>query len=213
MKKLAIIGSGGFAKELLDLAIDQGYEQICFLERNPKDRASLLGFPILPESAIPTLTDTMYAIGVADPKIRKRIYETYPELVYPNLIHSQSSLGYGIREMLEQSKGVVVAAGARITNSCRFGHFIIVSFNSTIGHDCILDNYVSVMPGVNISGCIHLKQGAFVGTNATILPGKSPEQLKYLGENSVIGAGAVVVKHTQQDKTYIGAPAKELRRD
>ncbi|MDT1893321.1 sugar O-acyltransferase, partial [Acinetobacter baumannii] len=25
MKKLAIIGSGGFAKELLDLAIDQGY--------------------------------------------------------------------------------------------------------------------------------------------------------------------------------------------
>ncbi|WP_278491464.1 sugar O-acyltransferase [Acinetobacter gyllenbergii] len=213
MKKLAIIGSGGFAKELLDLAIDQGYEQICFLERNPKDRDSVLGFPILPESAIPTLTDTMYAIGVADPKIRKRIYETYPELIYPNLIHSQSSLGYGIREMLEQSKGVVVAAGARITNSCRFGHFIIVSFNSTIGHDCILENYVSVMPGVNISGCIHLKQGAFVGTNATILPGKSPEQLKYLGENSVIGAGAVVVKHTQQDKTYIGAPAKELRRD
>ncbi|MDT1913907.1 sugar O-acyltransferase, partial [Acinetobacter baumannii] len=30
MKKLAIIGSGGFAKELLDLAIDQGYHQICF---------------------------------------------------------------------------------------------------------------------------------------------------------------------------------------
>ena len=213
MKKLAIIGSGGFAKELLDLAIDQGYHQICFLERNPKDGDTLLGFPICPESLISTLTDTVYVIGVADPKIRKRIYETYPDLTYPNLIHSQASLGYGIREALEQSKGIVIAAGARITNSCRFGHFIIVSFNSTIGHDCILENYVSVMPGVNVSGCIHLKQGTYIGTNAAILPGQSPKQLKYLGENSVIGAGAVVVKHTEPNTTYIGAPAKELSRD
>jgi acetyltransferase-like isoleucine patch superfamily enzyme len=108
---------------------------------------------------------------------------------------------------------VVIAAGARITNSCRFGHFIIVSFNSTIGHDCILENYVSVMPGVNVSGCIHLQQGTYIGTNAAILPGKSPEQLKYLGENSVIGAGAVVVKHAAPEKVYIGSPAKELSRD
>ncbi|KCY89396.1 sugar O-acyltransferase, sialic acid O-acetyltransferase NeuD family domain protein, partial [Acinetobacter baumannii 25691_8] len=46
-----------------------------------------------------------------------------------------------------------------------------------------------------------------------ILPGKSPEQLKYLGENSVIGSGAVVVKHTEPNKVYIGSPAKELSRD
>lgn len=72
MKKLAIFGSGGFAKELVDLAIDQGYRHI-FLERNAKDGDTLLGFPILPESAISTLTDTVYAIGVADPKIRKNI--------------------------------------------------------------------------------------------------------------------------------------------
>lgn len=213
MKKLAIIGSGGFAKELLDLAIDQGYHQICFLERNAKDGDALLGFPILAESVIPTLTDTVYAIGVADPKIRKRIYETYPDLTYPNLIHSQASLGYGIRELLEDSKGIVIAAGARITNSCRFGNFIIVSFNSTIGHDCILENYVSIMPSANISGCVHLMQGTYVGTNVAVLPGKNPEQLKCLGENSVIGAGAVVVKHTEPNKVYIGSPAKELRRD
>ena len=48
MKKLAIFGSGGFAKELVDLAIDQGYRHIFFLERNAKDDDTLLGFPILP---------------------------------------------------------------------------------------------------------------------------------------------------------------------
>jgi hypothetical protein len=211
MKKLAIFGSGGFAKELVDLAIDQGYRDM-FLERSAKDGDTLLGFSILPESAIPTLTDTVYAIGVADPKIRKRIYEAYPDLPYPNLIHSQSSLGYGIRELLEHSKGVVIAAGARITNSCRFGHFIIVSFNSTIGHDCILENYVSVMPGANVSGCIHLKQDLH-WNKCCYFARQKPRAIEIFSENSVIGAGAVVVKHTEPNKVYIGSPAKELSRD
>ena len=212
MKKLAIFGTGGFAKELLDLALDQGYSEIYFLEKDIKENQKLFGFSVLPERDLSKLIDTDFAIGIADPKIRKRIYEIYPDLPYPSLVHSQASLGYGVSEMLEQSKGVVIAAGARITNSCQFGDFVIVSFNSTIGHDCKLDSYVSIMPGVNVSGCIHLKQGTYIGTNAAILPGKSPEQLKYLGENSVIGAGAVVVKHTEPDKVYIGSPAKELKK-
>ena len=45
MKKLAIFGSGGFAKELVDLAIDQGYRHIFFLERNAKDGDTYLVFP------------------------------------------------------------------------------------------------------------------------------------------------------------------------
>ncbi|MBE9400365.1 sugar O-acyltransferase [Acinetobacter albensis] len=210
MKKLAIIGTGGFAKELLDLAIDQGYHHICFLERNPKDGDTLLGFPILPESVIPTLTDTVYVIGVADPKVRKRIYEAYPDLLYPNLVHSQASLGYGIQEILEQSRGVIIAAGARITNSCLLGHFIIVSFNSTIGHDCKLDSYVSIMPGGNVSGCVQLETGVYIGTNATVLPGNL-DKPRILGEYSIIGAGAVVLKNTLAFTTYIGTPAKELK--
>lgn len=210
MKKLAIFGSGGFAKELVDLAIDQGYHHIYFLERNAKDGDTLLGFPILSESVIPTLIDTVYVIGVADPAIRKSIYEAYPDLSYPNLIHSQASLGHGVQELLEHCKGVVVAAGARITNSCRFGHFIIVSFNSTIGHDCVLENYVSVMPGANISGCVYLKTGVYIGTNAAILPG-CVDKLKILGEYSVVGAGSVVVKSVAEGIVVVGIPAKELR--
>lgn len=213
MKKLAIFGTSGFAKELLDLAIDQGYQDIFFLEKQQGPQKTLLGFPVLPESLIPSFKDTVYAIGVADPKIRKKIYDTYSYLTYPNLVHSQASLGYKTAIMLEQSKGTIIAAGARITNSCQFGDFICVSFNSTIGHDCILDNYVSVMPGANVSGCVHIQQGTYIGTNAAILPGKNPDCLKILGENSVIGAGAIVRENTLPNKTYVGIPAKELNRD
>lgn len=211
MKKLAIFGTGGFAKELLDLALDQGYSEIYFLEKDIKENQKLFGFSVLPERDLSKLIDTDFAIGIADPKIRKRIYGIYSDLSYPNLVHSQATLGYGISEMLEQSKGVVIAAGARVTNSCHFGDFIIVNFNSTIGHDCKLDSYVSIMPGVNVSGCVQLKTGVYIGTNATILPG-SLDTPKILGEYSVVGAGAIVLKATLADRTYIGAPAKELKK-
>ena len=211
MKKIAIFGTGGHAKELLDLVWDQGYRNVCFLEKDVQNQHTLLDFPILSESALAEFEDTDFAIGVADPVIREKIYNLYPHLHYPNLVHSQASLGYGVLDQLMHCKGIVVAAGARITNSCEFGNFIIVSFNSTIGHDCTLDDFVSVMPSANISGCIHLQSGVYIGTNATILPGKSPQALKTLAHSSIIGAGAVVLKDTIPKAVYIGMPAREKK--
>ncbi|WP_166169756.1 sugar O-acyltransferase [Acinetobacter sp. SA01] len=213
MKKLAIFGTGGFAKELLDLALDQGYTDICFLEKEVEQNQTLLGFPVFLESEIVGVSNIDFTIGVAAPKIRQKIYEFYPHLNFPNLIHSQATLGFGIREQLHHSKGVIIAAGARVTNSCSFGDFVVVSFNCTIGHDCKLNSYVSIMPGVNLSGCIHVGTGVYIGTNAAILPGKGPLELKKLGEYSIIGAGAVVSKNTLVHTTYVGAPAKELKRN
>lgn len=214
MKKLIIFGTNGFAKEILDLALDQGYQDFFFLEKDQGvQEQTLLGFPIFPESHIQNFIDFDFAIGVAEPKIRKKIFELYPYLNFPNLIHSQATLGFCIKKQISESKGIIVAAGARVTNSSQIGNFVIISFNSTIGHDCILNDYVSIMPGVNISGCIHLKEGAYVGTNATILPGKAPEDLKKIGENSIIGAGALVLGDIAPNKIFIGSPAKELNRD
>ncbi|XXO90339.1 sugar O-acyltransferase [Acinetobacter baumannii] len=175
MKKLAIFGSGGFAKELVDLAYDQGYQEYIFLRNDMLSKNGVLGFPIQNESSIPELCKSGYkfAIAVGSGVIREKIFEAYPDLPYPNLIHSIITYGYGIQEEFANIKGLIIAAGARITNSCRFGHFIIVSFNSTIGHDCILENFLSVMPGVNVSGNVHLASKTYIGTDATILPGKS----------------------------------------
>lgn len=211
MKKLAIFGASGHAKELLDLALDQGYSDICFLELNVQDNQKLMGFPVILESELYNFEHTDFAIGIAEPKIRKKIYELYPDLHYPNLVHSQASLGYGIFSEIEKWKGIIVGAGARITNSTQFNNFVIVSFNSTVGHDCLLGAFVSIMPGVNISGCVHFKTGVYVGTNAAVLPG-CLNKSKVLGDYSVIGAGSVVSKDTLAHTTYIGAPAKEFKK-
>lgn len=214
MKRLAIFGTGGLAKEVLDLALDQGYTEIVFLSQEICEQTTIFEYPIEKEDVFfqSDIQNYDFVIAVAEPKIRKKIFNKYDTLAYPNLVHSQATLGYQVREVLNNSYGNIIAAGARLTNSIYMGNFNIVSFNSTVGHDCILDSFVSIMPGVNISGCVHLREGVYVGTNATVLPGKSCSELYILGQYSVVGAGSVVLNGTQEYSTYVGVPARELNK-
>lgn len=50
-----------------------------------------------------------------------------------------------------------------------------------------------------------IKKGASIGSNVTILPGIT------IGENSVVGAGAVVTKNVPDNAIVIGNPAKVLK--
>lgn len=49
----------------------------------------------------------------------------------------------------------------------------------------------------------HIKKGASIGANATILPGIT------IGKNAMIGAGAVVTQDVPDNTTVIGIAAKE----
>lgn len=214
MKRLAIFGTGGLAKEVLDLALDQGYTEIVFLSQNMCDKATIFEYPIEKEEIFFQLDiqDYDFVIAVAEPKIRKKIFNKYNELTYPNLIHSQATLGHQVREVLNRGCGNIIAAGARLTNSISIGYFNIISFNSTVGHDCALDSFISIMPSANISGCVKIEEGVYIGTNAAILPGKSSSELHTLGQYSIIGAGCVVLNSTQEYTTYVGIPARELNK-
>ena len=48
-------------------------------------------------------------------------------------------------------------------------------------------------------------KGAYIGMNASILPGVT------IGENAIIGAGAVVTKDIQSNYTALGVPAKVVQ--
>ncbi|MGD9276821.1 MAG: acyltransferase [Candidatus Pacearchaeota archaeon] len=50
-----------------------------------------------------------------------------------------------------------------------------------------------------------IKKGASIGSNVTILPGVT------IGENSVVGAGAVVTKDVPDNAIVVGNPAKVLK--
>lgn len=65
MAKLAIFGTSGFSKEVLDIAYDQGYEEFVFLTNDVLSENKVLGFPIQNESSIPELCKSGYKFAIA----------------------------------------------------------------------------------------------------------------------------------------------------
>ena len=59
----------------------------------------------------------------------------------------------------------------------------------------------------NISTCkpVHIKRNVWIGVNVTILPGVT------IGENAVVGAGAVVTKDVPDNAVVVGNPAKVIK--
>ncbi|MHB1407166.1 MAG: LbetaH domain-containing protein, partial [Desulfitobacteriaceae bacterium] len=147
-------------------------------------------------------------VGIGQNKIRKAIYNKFSYLKFPDLIHPSATFGWGqLQEILKHS-GNIIAAGVRFTNNITMGDFGIFNYNSTVGHDCVIGDYVNIAPGANISGNVYLAEGCYIGTGAQILQGKSIDNKLAVGAYAVVGAGAVVVKEVPVSVTVKGVPAQ-----
>ena len=109
-------------------------------------------------------------------------------------------------------------AGVKIGNPHFFGSHVfldVVFCDITIGDDVTLAGYDYILSHSNVlrgykadDGGIKpvvIKNGARISINVTILPGVT------IGENAVIGAGAVVTKDVPPNCLAAGIPAKPLK--
>ena len=207
--KIAIFGTSGFAREVADICLAADYSEILLIEKEGGDRVRG-PFPVVQEADVDSLYSDGYvfALGVGQNKIRKAIYNKFSYLKFPDLIHPSATFGWGqLQEILKHS-GNIIAAGVRFTNNITMGDFGIYNLNSTVGHDCVIGDYVNIAPGANISGNVYLAEGCYIGTGAQILQGKSIDNKLAVGAYAVVGAGAVVVKEVPVSVTVKGVPAQ-----
>lgn len=90
---------------------------------------------------------------------------------------------------------------------------------STILEDNVkVDNLVHIAHGVHIGHNSMIIANSMVagsvkiGKNVWVAPSASILNQKNLGDNSLIGMGAVVLKNVPEDKIFIGNPARDLKR-
>ncbi|MCI1965843.1 MAG: hypothetical protein LKJ17_06905 [Oscillospiraceae bacterium] len=206
--KLAVFGTSGFAREVRDIAVLTGYDEIVFIGTSPQN--SISGCPVVTEQEVVSLERErwMFTIGVGAPKTRKQIWGRYPGLKYVNLIHPAATFGFEQREELLKQTGNIVCAGVRMTNQIRAGSFCIFNLNSTVGHDCVIEGFVTISPGAGISGNVLLKEGAYLGANSCVIQGKSETEKMIVGCFATVGAGAVVTKNVPDHMIVKGIPAK-----
>lgn len=211
MKKIAIIGAGGFGREVKMLidqinAVSQQYEFIGYYDDGKEKGILINGFPVLGKvSDLNSVTEEIsIALALGNPVYKKNVVNlvTNPKVTFETLIHPSVLIG---NDEVSIGKGTVICAGNIITCNISIKDYVTLNLACTIGHDTIIENYVSLMPGVNVSGEVILEEAVYVGTGAKIINQVS------IGNNATIGAGAVVSKSIPENCTAVGIPAKPIK--
>ena len=146
--------------------------------------------------------DVGYVIAIGAGAVRRTLDErlTAAGRQALTLIHPMATVGGDNRI----ADGCILTAGSRVTTNITLGRHTQLHVNSTIGHDSVLDDFVSVYPGATVSGNVHLGEGVTIGTGANVLPGVS------IGAGAFVGAGAVVTADVEPGVTVVGVPARPI---
>jgi sugar O-acyltransferase (sialic acid O-acetyltransferase NeuD family) len=207
--RVAILGAGGFGREVLDvieavIARSPRFTFIGFVDDAPAhlERLEARGAPLLSGFDDPLLEGAYYVVGVGNPGIRRRLAERADEagLTAASLRHPSATFG----ALTTIGGGLVACAHASVTTNITMGRHVHINLNSTVGHDCVIGDFVTVYPGANISGSVTIGAGVEIGTGASVIQGVT------IGEGTVVGAGAVVTRDLPEHVVAVGAPARPI---
>ncbi|WP_128656643.1 acetyltransferase [Paenibacillus sp. 598K] len=202
-RKLLIIGAGGHGKVLADIALKVGsWRQIAFLD-DVLYSTKQLGLDVigLSNEAEEYIDEFEVIVGIGNNSIREEM-QTKLEIegaIIPSLVHPSATIGSDVTI----GSGTVIMAGGVINCCSAIGKGTIVNTGATIDHDCIVESYVHVSPGVHIAGGVTVGARSWLGIGSVVSNNVS------ITSDSIVGAGAVVVKNILEPGKYLGLPAKK----
>ncbi len=148
--------------------------------------------------------------------------------VHPKAICESKRVGRGTRlwafthvqkeavigESCNLGEGVFVEGGARVGDRCTVKNGISLWHSVTVEDDVFLGPHVVLTNDLTPRAFLkrgaekflptHIKRGASVGANATIVCGVT------IGEFALIGAGSVVAKDVQPHALVVGNPGRQI---
>ena len=208
--KSVIIGAGTYGEVYLAYLQEAGVDVVGFLDDDSKyEGTEVRGVPVLGGvSSLETLKDTHGVEAVYCPlgnnKLRVKFLTYARDLGYkiPNFIHPSVFVS---PEVSIGDKGVYILPRTVIMPWTRIHNYVMMSVNSIVSHHSELDEGTFLSFGVNFGASIHAKKYTYCGISSTIMTG-----VHELGENCMIGAGAVVIKDVPDNAVMAGVPAKVL---
>lgn len=210
VKDLYIIGAGGLGREVAWIVerinkVNSTWNLMGFID----DNDSLWGkyqddYKVLGGCEYLKSLRNVYAIcAIGAARIRKHVIGKLlgSDVKYATLI-DPSAL---ISKRVEIGEGVIICAGTIVTVDIKIGNHVLINLDCTIGHDDVIQDYVTIYPSVNVSGNVLIGECSELGTGTQIIQGKK------VASNSIIGAGTVVVKDCIESGTYVGSPARRIK--
>lgn len=205
---LVIIGAGGLAREIYDLA------QVCY---GNKKGFSIKGFLSVESSNIEELGYPKILSSSADYKIedgdvffcaignvlrRKKVVERilFKGGKFINLIHPSANISPSVK----LGVGVAIKSHCVISSDVNIGDFTFLQSSVIMGHDVTIGNYCQINSFSFFAGSAQIADCVTVNAGAKLIQNVKVE------EEAVIGMGSVVLNRVKKGTTVFGVPAKRL---
>ena len=209
MKRLLIIGAGGFGREMATAAREAAgfgteFELGGFLDDNPAALDRFANYPPVVGSVnsyVPADGD-VFVSAIGDTEIRRKCVEKIVSRggEFIAIVHRTASIGTNVKI----GRGGFIANNVVLTADVTVGEHACVFHNTSIGHDTILGDFSHVYAVCSLGGAIR------VGAGARIYPGSVVLPRRRIGAGAVVGAGSTVVVDVDDGTTVFGSPAKPL---
>jgi sugar O-acyltransferase (sialic acid O-acetyltransferase NeuD family) len=210
-KEIYILGVGRNTIVFIDLVESCGYKVAGLYHYNDERIGEYIhGVPIIDSNLNlfnkETLKGLNFVISVGDNIIRAEIANkirlkggNIPKLVHPSAIVSKYA---------NISEGVVIQANSVVQADTTIGEDTVLSYNTSLTHTSSIGKACYIAFSANIGAYVEIGDFVFIGQSACVVSGK----LSYVGCNSIIGAGSVVINNVETNTVVAGNPAKLLKK-
>lgn len=208
MKKLIIVGAGGFGRELLQWVKDiNKLQNKWIIEGFLDDNLDALDGMECDYNVIGKIQDwkpkenEVFVCAIANPKIKEFITTQLKSkgAWFESVIHPTAIIGaYNII-----GEGLVAYPNSCITANAKVGDFVTLLL-SAIGHDTVIGDYSTISSYCDITGGVQLGKRVFLGSHVTIIPERK------IGDDVYVGAGSVVINNVKSNTKVMGNPAKKM---
>lgn len=208
MKRLLIIGAGGFGREVLDWALDvpsqyRDWHVGGFLDANA---AALDAY----DCTVPIVADPLLYQPCRGDYFICAIRHTARKLKicrklmgrgarFITLIHPAAVIGSRCRIGV----GCIICPGAVVTTDVRISNFVTVGAQATISHDAVIGEGCTLSGHCDVTGFAVLGEGVFLGSHAAVLAHAK------IGDYAMVDAGSVVLEKVTPGQ-IMSFPVKQM---
>lgn len=210
IQNLVLFGAGGMAKEVAALVRDINKEALLFRhvayavdDAYFQEGMEIHGIPVFSRKwLLEHRRDVVCACAVGYPKERRAIQQKLMQegVGFVNLIHPTTRL----RKGTTLGRGCIIEPDCDISVDCRLGDGIFLNGDVNIGHDVVLEDYVTCFPRCQISGKVRIGEAACIGSMSYI------NERRKIGAEAVIAPGSIVFNNVKEGSHVMGNPAKRI---
>lgn len=208
MKKIIIIGAGGYGRELLQWIKDINqvsptWEIAGFIDDNPQALDgiecdySIIGRIVdwQPEE------DEEFVLALGNPETKEKVVAMMKTrgAVFTNVIHPTATL----TQFSKHGEGLVMFPYAKLSVNSRVGDFVTI-LSSGIGHDVEVGDYSTISGMCSILPNVKIGKRVFLAANVAIT-----YDVK-IGDDAYLGLGSIIVKDIAEGQKTFCNPARIL---